>query len=492
MTTGNRHFDRLVAAGHPVGEVNSVDHFIVKVRGLQPVNLHALVMFEDGSKGFVHQIENGQVVVMHFGVKPLAEGMVAVVQHQELVCKVGKDLIGRVISVNGEPLDGKGPVAADAAWPVFNLAPAMFERQLLDTQLESGITAIDALFPIVRGQRLALLGDSKAGKTTIATQLTLNQKQTDQVVVYCLIAKRRSDIDMLLNRLQSSGAIETAVIVVSTVFESLVMSYLAPYVACSIAEYLWQVNNQDTIIVYDDLTSHAQVVREMALLAGVNPGRDSYPGDMFYAHSSLLERAGKLLSNGKTLTSLPVVLTPNDDITAYLSTSIMSITDGQIILDLGIFRRGIRPAVNAGLSVSRVGGQAQTGRQKRLSGTLFKTLAKYKQAEEFSHFGSSLSKDAQIDLTLGQQVYAALQQTPEQLHSLTEQQLVLETIMLGKGEVDIDVVGLKEEVKKVAKTAKKEEAYDAIEVTLLKKFTKTEPVAEKTSEATKDESHATS
>jgi F-type H+-transporting ATPase subunit alpha len=198
---------------------------------------------------------------------------------------------------------------------------------------------------------------------------------------------------------------------------------------------------------------------------------------MFYAHSSLLERAGKLLKNGKTLTSLPVVLTPNDDITAYLSTSIMSITDGQIILDLNVFRRGIRPAVNAGLSVSRVGGQAQTVRQKRLSGTLFKLLSKYKQAEEFSHFGSSLSKDAQIDLTLGKQVYAALQQPPEALSTLVEQQLILETILLGGGSVDIDIVGLKEAAGKVASKVKTEKDFDTLEADLLKTHTVKQKVA---------------
>ena len=247
-------------------------------------------------------------------------------------------------------------------------------------------------------------------------------------------------------------------------------SYMAPYAACAVAENLWY-SGRDVIIIYDDLSSHAEAYRQLSLLQEVDPGRDSYPGDMFYAHSSLLERAGKLLSSGKTLTALPVILTPNDDITAYLSTSIMSITDGQIILDLNVFRQGIRPAVNAGLSVSRVGGQAQTVRQKRLSGTLFKLLAKYKQAEEFSHFGSSLSKDAQIDLSLGKQVYDALQQPPEELLSLTEQQIILETIILGGGKVEIDVKGLKESARKEASHVKKETDLDRIEAQLLKRHT---------------------
>ena len=236
------------------------------------------------------------------------------------------------------------------------------------------------------------------------------------------------------------------------------------------AENLWK-NGRDVIIIYDDLSSHAEAYRQLSLLQEVDPGRDSYPGDMFYAHSSLLERAGKLSSNNKTLTALPVVLTPGDDITAYLSTSIMSITDGQIVLDLGTFRQGIRPAVNAGLSVSRVGGQAQTTRQKRLSSTLFKTLAKYKQAEEFSHFGSSLSEQAQLDFNIGKQIFAALRQSVTERYSLIEQQLTLETIMLGGGKVNLDVDGLKKSAHERQGEIKTEEDFDKVEAELLAKHT---------------------
>ena len=467
----NAHFQRLVEADNLTGEVVASNSFIVEVKGLEGVPLGAQVLFEDGQRGLVREAYGDRVILFNVNSEKMAPGTLAVVENDILSVPVGKGLVGRVVNPMGQPLDGKGPVHTTATSGIFNPAPGIMDRKVLDTQLASGVAAVDSFFAVVLGQRIAILGDSKSGKSTFLSQLTANQEGNGRIVVYVLIGKRKVDVEFLLNQLQQSGAMKHTIVVMADIFDSLTQSYLAPYAGCAMAEYLWQAG-EDVIIIYDDLSSHAEAYRQLSLLQEVDPGRDSYPGDMFYAHSSLLERAGKLKTNSKTLTALPVVLTPNNDITAYLPTNIMSITDGQIVLDLTLFREGIRPAVNAGLSVSRVGGQAQTHRQKILGSTLFQKLAKYRQAEEFSHFGSSLSKEASIDLALGKQIYAALQQPPTELHSPVEQQLILETVLLGSGAVEIDIAGLKKSAHELAPKVKDDKDFDKIEAELLKKHGK--------------------
>ena len=480
----NQTFQRLVEADNLTGEVVAVNSFVIEVKGLDGICLGADVLFEDGQHGIVREAYGDKVILFNIDSEKMALGTLAVVANNMLNVPVGKGLIGRIVSPMGKPLDGKGPIRTTSSSGIFNAAPGIMARSMLNDQLASGVTAVDSFFPVVLGQRIAILGDSKSGKSTFLSQLSANQKGNKRIVVFVLIGKRKVDIEQLIVGLQESGAMDHTIVVLADIFDSLSQSYLAPYAACAMAEYLWN-NDEDVIVIYDDLSSHAEAYRQLSLLQEVDPGRDSYPGDMFYSHSSLLERAGKLLRNGKTLTALPVVLTPSDDITAYLSTNIMSITDGQIIFDLRVFRQGIRPAINAGLSVSRVGSQAQTVRQKKLSATLFKTLAQYHQAEEFSHFSTQLSKETTIDLNIGKYIYQVLSQPPEQRYSLVEQQLMLETILLSDGETSINVAKLKESIKTVAPKVKEEKDFDHIEADLLKKFSSKSVTKESTDDQEK-------
>jgi F-type H+/Na+-transporting ATPase subunit alpha len=470
MSVLTKEFQALVDAGNPVGEVDAVDKFLVRLKGLQPVSLHSLVMFDNGTQGYVYHIDEKHVVVMHLAPDPVRVGMVAVVRSPQLVASVGKAYVGRVISVMGEPMDGKGAIVPDGTWPVFNPAPMLHERELLDTPLETGLIVLDTLFSLVRGQRMAILGDSKSGKSTLATQIAIHQAKSDIITIYALVAKRYSDITTLVDRLKASGAMERSIIVVSTTSDSLVVSHLAPYVACAMGEYLWQHCNMDTLIVYDDLTSHAQVHREISLLAGVSPGRDSYPGDTFYIHSSLVERAGKLHRTHKTQTILPIVYAPAGDITAYMPTNIMSMTDGQWILDMNVFRESMRPAVSTGLSVTRVGGVGQTQRQKALAATTLKAVAAFRQASEYARFGVDLSASTRFDLETGRLLMSLMTQSPSESYSVTEQALMLDVVLGRSVDSTVDIAKLKSSVgEKAAKIAKSasEADYDAAKESLL-------------------------
>lgn len=446
----DKMFDDLVKQGKPVGEIIGIDSFLVKVRGLQPTNVHALIRFEDGSKGYVHHVYEDYVVIMKLGITVLHIGMVCVIQHDDLVTKVGKNFIGRVINAFGEPIDGKGPIEPDGVWEVFHDAPKLYERQLLDTQLETGITVLDINFSLVRGQRMAVLGDGKVGKTAMTTQIAINQKNTDITVIYVLIAKRQRDVAQLVSRLEKNESMHKAIIIVTNLFESLVLTYLAPYIGAAHGEYFWQQCAMDTLIIYDDLTSHAQAYREISLIAGVSPGRDSYPGDMFYTHSSLVERAGRIERNGASQTILPLIYAPSGDITAYLPTNVMSMTDGQWILDMKIFKDTMRPAVSTGLSVTRVGGVGQNKRQKKLAAALNKTLAGYRTAEEYAHFGTELSPESQADYDKGKALFKLMNQDIGEGYNLLEQQFLLDIVMGTSPGEQIDIPKLKLLVKEIA------------------------------------------
>ena len=446
----SRVFEKLVAAGNPVGEIIGIDSFMVSVKGLQPTNVHATVRFDNDTRGYVHQVLEDHVVVMKLDPTPLRIGAVCVIEAHDIMVPVGKNFIGRVVNVFGEPIDGKGEIVADQEWDVFHGAPMLYERELLDTPVETGVTILDLEYSLARGQRMAMLGDSKVGKTALAAQVAINQKNTDITVIYVLIAKRQHDVAELVSSLEKNDALKKAVVVVSNSFESLILTYLVPYVGAAHGEYFWHKLNMDTLVIYDDLTAHAQAYREISLIAGVSPGRDSYPGDMFYTHSSLLERGGKTESNHASQTLIPIVYAPGGDITAYLPTNVMSITDGQWILDEKIFKDTMRPAVSTALSVTRVGGVGQNKRQKGFADKLNLTLAGYRTAEEYAHFGTELSPNAQADYDKGKVLFKLMNQEIGEIYSFAEQQFLMHIVLGSSPEEIINVELLKEKVHEYA------------------------------------------
>lgn len=462
----NHHFQKLIDQGQPLGSIVAVNKALIKVNGLQPSNMYSLVLFENGEKGYVAEIKANYVLVYYLGTKPLNIGMRTVLQHTDLVSRVGSGFLGRVVNVFGKPLDGLGAIVADAAWPVFNRAPKLYERQALSDSLETGVTVLDSIVPIVKGQRLAIIGDNKTGKSMLATQIALNQIKNDIVVIYVLIAKNRHEVSSIVSKFKDNDAFKNTIIIVSTIYDSIVASYLAPYIGCAMAEYFWQKQERDSLIIYDDLTTHAMIYRELALLNNISPGRDSYPGDIFYIHSSLLERSGRLNRNSKTLTALPIVLAAGGDITAYLPTNIMSITDGQWILDMQVFKDIMRPALNIGLSVTRVGGVGFNNLQKELNLKIMKLISAYKEALEFSHFGSELAIDAQNTLLRGRALFKVLNQNPNEHLAIWAQVLMLDLILDIDQSHPIDVDNLKPQAIELANEVQSIDNYPAIKAKL--------------------------
>jgi len=448
-------FQRLVDAGQPTGEVTAVRRFMVQVTGLETAAAGAVVMFENGEHGWVRTVKDGIATVLTLTNEGVPIGLLVTIKTDELVVPVGKKLLGRTLNPLMHPLDHKGAILTQSVRPVFTTAPGFAERAMLDTQLETGVTIVDTLFPIVLGQRIAVMGDAKSGKTTFLLQLTINQAKLGRIIVLVLIAKRHTDVEQLIARLEAAGVRDKVILIVANIFDSIPLQYIAPYAGAAVAEELW-FGGEDVVILYDDLSSHAKAYREISLLTGTSPGRESFPGDMFFAHSSLLERAGKLKSNGKTLSALPVGVTPNDDITGYLSTSLISMTDGQIVFDLATMHKGTRPAVNVGLSVSRVGGRAQARDHKALASEVSKVLARSRQAEQFSHFGTELSSEMKADFYISMLLKTLFNQEVDDLFTVYEQQVMIHAAFLSKDHPDFSVNWIKTIIHDVYNTGKQD------------------------------------
>ncbi len=457
----SRLFKSLAEKGHESGEVIAADRFLARVKGLDRAMIGATVVFENGDHGLVQGITEDYVEVLNLSSEIISIGSLVLINTDELTINTSRGMLGRIVNPLGQSVDDEGIVVKDTQMRVFEKAIGFKDRALLSTQLETGVTLVDTLFPIVYGQRIAIMGDAKSGKTTFLTQLAINQAKKGKVIVYVLIGKRKSDIEVLLHRFEKAKVRDRIVFVLADVFDSLPMTYIAPYSGCSIAEFFWH-SGEDVIIIYDDLSSHAKAYRELALMMRKNPGREAYPGDMFYVHSSLLERAGKLKSNNKSLTSLPVSVTPNDDITGFLSTTLISITDGQIIFDNNIMRQGIKPAINVGLSVSRVGGRGQTATARYIARIVSSYLANYRSTIETSRFVSEQSNETKSILRIGQRIYDIFGQKPDDLFSLIEEQILLKTVLASSSVDNMDLENLKNIVKSLPIKEKSDNNIDAV------------------------------
>lgn len=456
-----------VATSYP-GKVLAVDRFSVEVSGLANANPGAEVIFDTGARGMIRDVTEVRAKVDILIGDEITIGTKAKISHHSMVIRPSQALLGRVVDPLLNPLDGGKPIAKGEELDLFAEAPKFADRMMINQQLETGVTVIDTLFPIVKGQRIAIMGDPKSGKSSFAQQVAINQARLGSVVVLVLIAKRPTDIQQTISKLKKQKVIDKMVIVVADSLASIPLIALAPYSGCTIGEALWNAN-YDVVVIYDDLTNHAKVYREMALLSNESPGRESYPGDMFYAHSSLLERAGRRQSNQRSLTSLPIITTSNNDITGHLATSLISITDGQLIFDTEEMQKGALPPVNTGLSVSRVGGRAQARLQKELASEIFKAFVDYRQASEFAHFGQELPAQYKSSLNLGNTIKEFFNQEADEFFSLPEQQVMLKAAFLA-GEAGLDVISFKAAVKNAVNSSLASITHEQIAEDLVKKF----------------------
>ena len=394
------------------GRVILVGDGIARVYGLTNCMANELLEFEDGSAGLAQNLEEDTVsVAMLSNDNNIREGTVVRRTGKVLSVPVGEKMLGRVVNALGEPIDGKGPIEYSGFNPIEAEAPGIIERKSVSVPLQTGIKAIDSMIPIGRGQRELIIGDRQTGKTEIAIDTIINQKNTDVLCIYVAIGQKNTSVVSLVNTLTKAGAMDYTIVVSASASESAPLQYIAPYSGCAMAEY-FRAQGKDVLIIYDDLSKHAVAYRALSLLIRRPPGREAYPGDVFYLHSRLLERAACVASKygGGSITALPIIETQAGDVSAYIPTNVISITDGQIFLETELFHSGVMPAINPGISVSRVGGSAQKKSMKKVSGELKLLYSQYRELQAFAQFGSDLDADTKARLALGERIVEVLKQ----------------------------------------------------------------------------------
>ena len=395
-----------------VGTVVTVGDGIANIHGLEKCMSNELLEFENGVYGMALNLEQEFVGAVLLGSdKEIKEGDTVKRTGKIVSVPVGDDLLGRVVNALGQPIDGKGAILSNETKPIERIAPGIITRKSVNVPLQTGIKAIDSMIPIGRGQRELIIGDRQTGKTAIALDTIINQKGKDVICIYVAIGQKRSTVANVVETLEKNGAMEYTIIVSATASELAPLQYIAPYSGCAMGEYFME-KGKDVLCVYDDLSKHAVAYRTLSLLLKRPPGREAYPGDVFYLHSRLLERACNLNEDygGGSLTALPIIETQAGDVSAYIPTNVISITDGQIFLETDLFNSGVRPAVNPGISVSRVGGNAQIKAMKKVSGSLKLTYSQYRELQSFSQFGSDLDADTKASLAKGERVVEVLKQ----------------------------------------------------------------------------------
>ena len=395
------------------GRVILVGDGIARVYGLTNCMANELLEFEDGSAGLAQNLEEDTVsVAMLSNENSVREGTVVRRTGKVLSVPVGEKMLGRVVNALGEPIDGKGPIEYSGWGPIEAEAPGIIERKSVSVPLQTGIKAIDSMIPIGRGQRELIIGDRQTGKTEIAIDTIINQKNTDVICIYVAIGQKNTSVVSLVNNLTKAGAMDYTIVVSASASESAPLQYIAPYSGCAMAEY-FRAQGKDVLIIYDDLSKHAVAYRALSLLIRRPPGREAYPGDVFYLHSRLLERAACVEPEygGGSITALPIIETQAGDVSAYIPTNVISITDGQIFLETELFHAGVMPAINPGISVSRVGGSAQKKSMKKVSGELKLLYSQYRELQAFAQFGSDLDADTKARLALGERIVEVLKQS---------------------------------------------------------------------------------